>query len=370
MGMNLIYVGIDVDTKNYHGCALNNQTGEMTNFKVDATSAALIKELRKMKKKGFAVRACYEAGFLGFSLQRDLEANGFNCEVIAPSNIPRRPGRNVKTDRIDAERLAEFYSNGQLTFVHRPDADVEAERSLLRTRMYLQNQLSSVKRLIAAICRKQGWDYARETAFKKNWTREHLIWVEGKAGSCSIAAVRANLLFLMEQYKSSQKIIDSYTEEIERLSNSEKYQKQVRALACYRGLDIIQSMTLITEIENIKRFSHPRSLMSYAGLDIAEYSSGGKSNRFGVTKQGNKFIRTALVEASQYNMRLPRETKHLRARRLELKSTTKEIEIADRCMQRLYKKTNRLIRRGKHVNTIKVACARELAGFIWESLKL
>ena len=45
------------------------------------------------------------------------------------------------------------------------------------------------------------------------------------------------------------------------------------------------------------------------------------------------------------------------------------IEIADRCLRRLHKKGNRLLFAGKHPNKVKVACAREMVGFVWESLR-
>ena len=45
------------------------------------------------------VVACYEAGPGGFALQRQLEAEGIECQVIAPALIPTRPGDRVKTDR-------------------------------------------------------------------------------------------------------------------------------------------------------------------------------------------------------------------------------------------------------------------------------
>jgi len=47
-------------------------------------------------------RSCYEASGAGYVLQRKLTADGFHCEVIAPSLIPRRPGDRRKTDRLDA----------------------------------------------------------------------------------------------------------------------------------------------------------------------------------------------------------------------------------------------------------------------------
>lgn len=56
---------------------------------------------------------------------------------------------------------------------------------------------------------------------------------------------------------------------------------------------------MITEIGDIQRFPHPRQLMSWIGMDVREYSSGGKHNRMGITKQGNRYLRTAFVEANQ-----------------------------------------------------------------------
>ena len=41
-----------------------------------------------------------------------LQADGFPCEVIAPSLIPRRPGDHIKTDRLDAIQLARLYRSG------------------------------------------------------------------------------------------------------------------------------------------------------------------------------------------------------------------------------------------------------------------
>ena len=44
------------------------------------------------------------------------------------------------------------------------------------------------------------------------------------------------------------------------------------------------------------------------------------------------------------------------------------ITIADRCLHRLNRKGNRLLLAGKHPNQVKVACAREMVGFVWEAL--
>ncbi len=70
---------------------------------------------------------------------------------------------------------------------------------------------------------------------------------------------------------------------------------------------------MIAEIGDIKRFSHPRKLVSWIGMDIREYSSGGK--HMGITKHGNRYLRTAFIEANQRGYRTSRIGKDVKARR-------------------------------------------------------
>ena len=95
-----------------------------------------VKRLAERLKRAAAgpVVACYEAGRGGFALQRQLEAAGVECRVIAPALIPRRPGDRVKTDRRDARKLAELLRADLLTVVHPPTPDQEAVRDLCRAR--------------------------------------------------------------------------------------------------------------------------------------------------------------------------------------------------------------------------------------------
>ena len=83
---------------------------------------------------------CYEASSVGYSLQRDLAEKGYRCEVVAPTSIPSPRGRPIKTDRIDAAQLAQYYANGLLTFVSVPEPQLEQDRDLLRSRQKLLQQ--------------------------------------------------------------------------------------------------------------------------------------------------------------------------------------------------------------------------------------
>src|ERR1700730_1387809 len=65
----------------------------------------LLRLLVKVGAEG-GVHIVYEAGPTGYGLQRALSARGYECEVIAPAQMPRRPGDRVKTDGGDWFQLA------------------------------------------------------------------------------------------------------------------------------------------------------------------------------------------------------------------------------------------------------------------------
>ena len=88
----------------------------------------------------------YEAGPTGFGLQRALKAKGYVCEIIAPSQIPKRPGDRVKTDGRDCLQLAECSRAGQLSAVWIPDPGDEAIRDLSRAREDAVNSREPLRR--------------------------------------------------------------------------------------------------------------------------------------------------------------------------------------------------------------------------------
>jgi transposase len=180
MSQNIVYVGIDVDDASYHGCALNWRTGEMLDFRCRPSLKGLVGQLEKLREYFGAVqlKVCYEASYVGFSLQRDLKAHGYDCAVVAPSSIPRRAGKSVKTDRIDAAELVEFYANGLLTVVTAPDAQLEQDRDLLRSRQQLLQQQCALRRHIQSLLRRNGLHYKAETQRKTHWRTHHYGWLE------------------------------------------------------------------------------------------------------------------------------------------------------------------------------------------------
>jgi transposase len=369
MNKQILFVGLDVDDKAFHCFAISQDQKFTGQFSSKPSIGALFLKLNKFVELGYELKVCYEATFLGFSLQRALSKKGVFCEVIAPSLIPRTPGAQVKTDRLDSMKLAEFYKNGLLTVVHVPNEEEEMIRDLIRSRKNLSEQQKKIKNSINSLCRRLGRNYKQEIAkpTASYWTLEHWAWLEDIAKNSPYSALKFNLTMLLLSISQSRKVIESYDSEIKILSETPRYQKQVQALNCYRGVDTLTSMGVIVELGDISRFAHPKSLASYAGMDLREYSSGGKEFKYSMTKAGNAHLRTYAIESSQQTFLTPRIGPKLKRRRVGV--DPKFIEIADRCMVRLHKKSTRLLFRGKARNKVKVACGRELLCFIWESLK-
>jgi transposase len=114
--------------------------------------------LKMLRKYGPArqVSVVYEAGPMGYGLQRALSQHGYCCEVIAPSLVPRRPGERIKTDRRDCARLAELSRAGELKAIWVPDPAHEAMRNLWRAREDTVNlRLKARQQLKAFLLRQQ-----------------------------------------------------------------------------------------------------------------------------------------------------------------------------------------------------------------------
>jgi transposase len=176
MKENIIYVGVDVDDQSFHGSALIPATGELLDFKCRPNVKGLCNQLQILKDKfpKLEIKVCYEATYIGFTLQRDLSAHGYFCEVIAPSSIPRVHGNQIKTDRIDASKLAQFYASGILTIVTPPEPEMEADRDLMRSREFMLHQLSEIRTHIQSLLRRNNLHYKSETQHCAHWTKHHL----------------------------------------------------------------------------------------------------------------------------------------------------------------------------------------------------
>ena len=100
------YVGLDVHKEKIMlAVAETSRRGPLYYGDIANTPEAVAKAIKKIAGQE-NVAFCYEAGPCGYGLYRQITAMGYQCDVVAPSLIPKKSGNRVKTDRRDSISLA------------------------------------------------------------------------------------------------------------------------------------------------------------------------------------------------------------------------------------------------------------------------
>jgi transposase len=320
------------------------------------------KLIRRLQSKGAALVFVYEAGPCGYWLYRYLTRKGLPCSVVAPSLIPRKPGDRVKTDRRDAITLARLMRSGDLTSIYVPQVQDEAIRDLSRAREDTLEDLKTAKHRLKAFLLRQDIRYEG----RATWTAAHLRWLAHVV--CPTPAQQ--IVF--------QEYLQAVTEEHERLGRLERELHEqiktwrlypvVQAIQALRGVDLTGATILIAELGDLTRFDHPSPLMNYLGLTPSESTTGLRRRQGGITKAGNSHARRALVEGAWAYRYPAKVSRHLQ---LRLEKLPAEVQaIGWKAQVRLCKRYRQLTARGKHVNQVAVAIAREMAAFAWAIARL
>jgi len=363
-----VIVGLDVHKNTISACVLDQQTGDVLLERVFKNSFESLKKFIKLvRRRAGEPRCCYEASCCGFVLYHELSRLNVHCEVIAPSSIPRRSGDRVKTDRIDAKKLAAFYRAGLLKGVDIPDREQEATRALIRCRQALVDDLYRTKKRVTSLLLARGLPFTEGT----NWSQRFWLWL------ARIARERR----LDER---DQMVLDTYTQQIEyikaqiaaletrieREAEQPRYRETVRKLGAFRGIATLSALTLAAEIGDIRRFASPRQLMAYLGLVPSEHSSGERTQRGSITKAGNVHARKAVVSAAWKYEARPKRGHPLKRRQALLppEEAPKILAITWKAQGRLYKRFHVLAHR-KPRSVAAVAVARELTGFLWAAMQ-
>src|SRR5882762_8196291 len=155
------FVGFDTSKlRNAVAIADGGRGGEVRFYgEIENTPAATAKLVRKLAAKYQRLTFCYEAGPTGYGLYRQITSLGFECLVVAPSLIPKRPGDRVKTNRRDALSLAKLLRADELTAVWVPDGAHEALRDLTRARETGMLDLRTKRQHISAFLPGPGKPY-------------------------------------------------------------------------------------------------------------------------------------------------------------------------------------------------------------------
>ncbi len=243
---------------------------------------------RRLSEHG-TPRSCYEATGAGYVLQRCLEHDGFHCEVIAPSLVPKKPGDRRKTDRLDAIHLAEQYRAGNLVAGRRADAGAGRDPptgplppggAVPRRAPEAPDRPGAGHPRPPVHRRQEQLDaeaprLAEEAASRAGRPAGHRPGPPSRAPG--VPRRRRSTPWKRRSIATRK---------------SEPFRAKVEALCCFRGIKTLTAMTILTELGDIRRFARPTGLMAFAGLVPSERSSGNVQRRGSITKSGSQELQT------------------------------------------------------------------------------
>jgi transposase len=352
------YVGMDVHKETIAVSVAPFGGGEVRYLgEIANTPQAIAKLVKQLRKDGADLKFCYEAGPCGYGIHRQLSELGWECQVVAPSLIPRKAGDRVKTDRRDSLSLARLHRAGELTAVWVPDGAQEALRDLTRAREDVKHLQKQAKQRLLAFLLRHGRNYEG----KSNWTKAHYNWFEAQKFEQAVQQI------VFQEYvdmvKAMDKRVESLDKQIQSAASESVFWPVVQGLMALRGVSLLTATTIVAEIGDLKRFTTAPQLMAYMGLIPSENSSGATKSRGGITKTGNGHVRRVLVEAAWTYRHPARKTANLQRRAEKAPEIIQE--IAWNGQKRMCGRYKLLEGRGKLKVQVCTAIARELTGFIW-----
>jgi transposase len=283
--------------------------------------------------------------------------------VCAPGLIPRKPTDRIKTDARDAEILARQLAAGGLSFVRVPTEQEESLRDLVGGREDVRQDLSRARHRLSEFLLRRDlrWDGG------SNWSQKHLHWIAQRTFDDLPAQTT------LGEYLNAVRVLmarrDTLERALEEALPTAPFAQTAYRLRCFKGIDTLSAMGICAEVGDFARFAKPTKLCAYPGIVPCEHTSDAKRRLGSITKAGSSHARRLLVEAAWHYRRTPRVGEVLERRQRGI--DPRVVQIAWRCQQRLYERQRTLAAtRHKPAGVVTIACARELACFLWEAATL
>ena len=267
-------------------------------------------EIEKIKTKwglGLGIRTVvlYEAGQDGFWIQRALSKLGYEALICDPGSIPvERHARRAKTDRLDAIKLVlclRAWLRGEVDRMHVitvPSVEDEAQRQLSRDRGVLQKEAMQHRDRMRKLLRTVGCWQSVEGDVAARLAKGEFRCYDGLALSPELherLRRECERLVLVDQQLSVLEQELAY-------QLPEGTQERIANLERLKAVGTVGATRLVLELF-WRHFDNRRQVGSCVGLVPQPYDSGASRVDQGISKQGNRRVRSLLIEMAWFWVR-------------------------------------------------------------------
>jgi len=282
------YVGIDLHKKTIVLCVVNKDRQVLDRKKFNCRDTEAISDyFRSLGPFQFVVKATaayyWLVGLLEPLAERVVLAHPKKLRVIAETTR--------KTDKLDAQVLAEFLALDMIPEAYRPSPRERAYRRLVRHRQFVQSRITSIKNKIRNVL--AGYNADREQLF----TRAGLAYLKqvpvGQADRFVLDQLRNDLIHFRGQLTAVDKELEAFRER-----GPQREQEARMLLGSIPQVGPVTSDAVLSELGDVRRFRNAKQVCAYAGLVPGVRESAGKRKDKGITKEGSRMLRWVLVEAA------------------------------------------------------------------------
>lgn len=291
----MIHVGLDLSRRRVDVVVMNPEGGVLEVTSALPDSGGLADLDSRMGAYSPPVLGVVESMNGARFIHDRLEELGWGVEIADAQRVKGLASLVAKTDRGDAWVLAELSRRDLVPAIWLPTPAVREERERIRFRMRLVAHRTGLKNRI----------HATLAAFGKPCPVSDLFGVEGRRLLARLGLPhpwRGNIEASLRLIDYLDAEIDQCERELRRLGADHRY---VPLLCTIPGVSWILGYAIASEIGDINRFASPKKLVGYSGLSPRVIQSGENDWRGPVAKNGPRYLRWALIEATTWAARHP-----------------------------------------------------------------
>jgi transposase len=212
--------------------------------------------------------------------------------VANPIKVKQIAQARVKTDSRDTLILARLLAANLVPDVWVPPAHVREMRQLLSQRRQLVETHTQIVNRMHSVAHRHHLKHERG----KRFNEKNTVWQKDNRLS---KVEQFQLELEMENRGYIEKQISRIGKEVAKMSHQKPWAESMTYMMQLPGFGVITAMTVLAAIGEIQRFSSAKHLASYSGLTGGVDQSGTHLVQKGITKEGRKELRWAMVEVAQ-----------------------------------------------------------------------